>query len=55
MRALYRFQLYCNLLGVSYGSWQHSRGDFYEDRAIFQKFLSIYEVETACICTFAKE
>ena len=57
MRALYRFQLYCNLFGVG-RSKNHTKWlDFYPD-GIMRLFLNVFEPweveEIACIHNFAK-
>lgn len=57
VRALYRFQLYCNLFGVGHDHWQRSRWNDDEDKNIFKIFLGIYESweveEIACVYAFA--
>lgn len=61
VRALYCFQLNCNLLGISryHSVWDRSRWDFDDDSDIFKLFLCIYEsweIEgIACIYKFAEE
>ena len=57
VRALYRFQLYCNLFGVG-RSKNHTKWlDFYPD-SIMRLFLNVFEPweveEIACIHNFAK-
>lgn len=56
VRALYRFQLYCNLFGVGHDSWERNRWDDDENRDIFRIFLRIFKTweieEIACIYTF---
>ncbi|OJJ81534.1 uncharacterized protein ASPGLDRAFT_76120 [Aspergillus glaucus CBS 516.65] len=57
VRALYRFQLYCNLFGVGHDSWERNRWDDDENRDIFRIFPRIFKTweieEITCIYTFA--
>ncbi|KAI9775412.1 MAG: hypothetical protein M1839_001106 [Geoglossum umbratile] len=62
LRALYRFQLCCNLFGwgrFSASSWRKWRRDAFYDIDILKLFLCLFEPweveEIACIYAFAKE
>lgn len=59
MRALYRFQLYCNLFGVSQYKVDHQWMLRFQDEDILRIFMDIYEPweveEIACIYAFTKE
>src|SRR5699024_20183 len=59
VRALYRFELYCNLLGASHYKFGRQRRLRFRNMDVLRIFLCMYEPwqveEIICVYTFAKK